>query len=401
MAYNFILSTGLIEPDTGSTKTDVQAEYLAVFGNDLLLDDSTPQGRLIDVETSARDAVLRSMADIANQINPNIATGVFLQSIASLHKLVPTVGTYSTVNLQLSGLSGTVIAAGSRVSTTNGIVFQTNTQVIIGVSGDVFVDSTAQEIGPQPAPIGAINTILDGVLGWDSVTNLAAAVEGVNQETDTQLRIRRTQMLSLWSAATVEAIYARVGSVAGVNSLVVRDNQVGAPTIIDGVSLSLSSTWCCVDGGLDDDIATALMYAKQSGSPWTHGVNNGIPVTAQVTNVYSGQIYDVLFTRMEPIQVLVNVVASKGSYTGDVQIGCVDGILAYANDGVGGLAMGVDVSPFELSGAINILHPGIFVKSVTISYGPPAAPVFSTNELPIELWERAIIQSGNIVVTVV
>ena len=400
MAYNFILPTGVIQPDTGSTKTDVQAEYLTVFGNDLLLDDSTPQGRLIDTETTARDSVLRVMADIANQINPNIATGVFLQSIGALHKLVPVVGTYSSVGLVLSGLAGTVIPESSRVSTQSGIVFKTDSTVTIGASGNVTVSATAELIGPSVVNVGEINKIVDGVLGWDAVINPLAPIQGQNQETDTQFRARRSKNLSLWSAGTVEAIHARVSAVNGVNSLVVRDNQSEFTSIIDGVNMTPHCTWVCVDGGSDIDVATALIYSKQSGSPWNSGVSNGAPVSVDLIQANSGQVYTVKFARTVLVSVVVRIIASKGTYTGNVQETIIQSVLDYSADGIGGLSMGTDVSPFEISGIINQDNSGIFVKKVEVAYYA-ASPVFTTDELLINLWERAVIYSGNVLVTVV
>ena len=61
-SYDYLTETGLIVPNTSTTKADVQQEYISVFGADLNLDDATPQGRLIDVETVARDGVVRLVA---------------------------------------------------------------------------------------------------------------------------------------------------------------------------------------------------------------------------------------------------------------------------------------------------------------------------------------------------
>ena len=62
MSLNYIFSTsnGIILPDTADIKTGVQEEFTAAFQDlgALSLEDSTPQGRLIDIETNSRSAVL-------------------------------------------------------------------------------------------------------------------------------------------------------------------------------------------------------------------------------------------------------------------------------------------------------------------------------------------------------
>ena len=79
----YVTNTGVIVPDTADVKTQVQNEFKEALGQDLSLEDSTPQGRLIDAETIARKAVLTNNAQIANQLNPNTASGVYLDAIPS------------------------------------------------------------------------------------------------------------------------------------------------------------------------------------------------------------------------------------------------------------------------------------------------------------------------------
>ncbi|MHC5543543.1 baseplate J/gp47 family protein, partial [Singulisphaera rosea] len=82
--YQYLDATGVIVPDTSSLLADVQSEYQAVFGADLIVTPDTPQGVLITAETLARTEVVNNNAALANQINPNIAGGVFLDAILAL-----------------------------------------------------------------------------------------------------------------------------------------------------------------------------------------------------------------------------------------------------------------------------------------------------------------------------
>ena len=78
--YQYVITSGLIVPSTGAVMNEVIAEYQAQFGADLITTPNTPQGLLIIAETLARIAVINNNCAIANQINPNIAGGVYLSS---------------------------------------------------------------------------------------------------------------------------------------------------------------------------------------------------------------------------------------------------------------------------------------------------------------------------------
>ena len=92
--YQYIDTTGVIVPDTATIQSEVEGEYKAVFGQDLVVTPNTPQGVLITAEVAARSNVVRNNAALANQINPNLAGGVFLDAIWAVsytHLTLPTI----------------------------------------------------------------------------------------------------------------------------------------------------------------------------------------------------------------------------------------------------------------------------------------------------------------------
>src|SRR5277367_5673296 len=122
--YQYLDATGVIIADTSSLLADVQGEYQSVFGADLIVTPDTPQGVLITAETLARTEVVNNNAALANQINPNIAGGVFLDAILALTGMQRTAQTQTLVtNVTLTGVAGTVIPAGSQAQTAAGDVF--------------------------------------------------------------------------------------------------------------------------------------------------------------------------------------------------------------------------------------------------------------------------------------
>lgn len=76
--YRYINNKGVILPDTATIRDEVESEFRAVFGQSINLAPETPQGALATMEVENRDAMVRNNAELANQINPDIAGGVFL-----------------------------------------------------------------------------------------------------------------------------------------------------------------------------------------------------------------------------------------------------------------------------------------------------------------------------------
>lgn len=116
--YLYIESTGVIVPDTSTLLTEVQDEYKLAFGNDLVTTPDTPQGVLINSEALARAVVVNNNVALANQINPNIAGGIFLDAICALLGISRTAPQHSTVVCNLTGVAGTVIPQGSQAQDT-------------------------------------------------------------------------------------------------------------------------------------------------------------------------------------------------------------------------------------------------------------------------------------------
>lgn len=394
--YQYIDETGVIVPDTATVQTEVEGEYKAVFGQDLVVTANTPQGVLITAEVSARSNVLRNNAAVANQINPNLAGGVFLDAIWALTGGQRIAANYSVVpGVHLLGLPGTVVPAGSQASLTDGTLFASVSAVTLDGGGNGYVDFQAVETGPIAANIGALTQIVTAVLGWDQVTNPTAATLGRNEESDLASRMRRKNTLSLQNVALPDAITSALYDTLNVRSLTFRENYTSADATIDGIFLLANSVWACVDGGTDADVAAALLAHKSLGANW-----NGA-VTVNLTDPASGQSYPVKFDRPADVPVKARVtVRNLGALT-DVPAAVRQAIVDYAaglQDGEPGFVVGASVSSFELAGAVNRQAPGIYVQNCEISLVSPTS--WLVGQIAIALNEIASIASGNIEVVV-
>jgi len=398
-SYEFVTASGTIVVDTSLTEIEVQDEFKALFGADLIIDPASPEGLLIEAETQSRDGIAKNNATLANQINPNIAAGIFLDALFKLFGGERDAEEKSTFSVAptITGVGGTFIAAGAKAqNAVTGAEYETVSDVTIDVSGTDTVQFQAVEAGALQVGIGDLSIIVTNILGWETVTNTVVATPGRLEESDQAGRIRREETLAEQSISVSEAIISAVRNVDNVTSLSYRENVTPAPLLVDGVLLNANSTFVCVAGGTDVDIANALLKNKTPGGDWT-----GTTVVATIDPV-SGQSYDVRLERPTDIPILVEVTVSVGTSLADPIIACQDAVIKYAAgliEGELGFVVSADVSPFELGGAVNQENPGFFVRQVLVDTVAGASP--STSIIPIGINQQASVIRANITVTVV
>lgn len=369
--YNYDLTTGYVVPDTADIQAEVQAEYTNTFGADLdVTSPSTPQGLLINAETQARIAVADNNAALANQINPAFAGGVFLDAILALMGAQRIPASSSAVLCTLVGSVGTLIPAGSLVQDSNGIQWECAANVTIPLGGTLTdVVFNAVEVGAITVLTNQVNTIVSNILGWDSVTNPAANyITGNATQSDASARQYRINTLFLQSNGLAGSIIACLSALRGVQSLSFLENTGSAATI-DGVNMAANSIYVCINGGDDNDIAAGLSASKSAGCAYTNGASQ-IPVTVNYQVPISGQIIPVLFDRPDVIQIGVQLTVILITPVQDYVNTLTEAILNYANgevDGLQGLVVGSNVSPFEIAAAIGIQYPGVYITNLLIS----------------------------------
>lgn len=390
--YEYVQSTGVILPDTADTLADVQNEWRAAFGDDLLVTTDTPQGVLIAAETEARDAVARNNAKLANQINPDLAGGVFLDAIMALTFDSRTKATRTLVpNVLLAGVAGTIIPAGVQLRYGEEL-FASVGQVVLGANGQASVGFAAVNTGPVTVPVGQLTQIETGILGWETATNPFTATIGVAEESDVAARARRRKTLGRNGLSLVGSIVGSLYALDGVDSLVFRENKTSSTQTIDGVSLKPHSVYVVVQGGRDQDIAETLLETVTLGA----GFNGA--VTVQVVEPSSGQTYTVAFDRPTLVPIFAKFTVRVNAASVDPQDSIRRAVIDYAAgriNGEDGFEVGSDVSPFELAGAVTVEVPGVYVQKVELSTD---GVNYSAAEVPISIQQLATITSAAITV---
>lgn len=379
--YDYVTNTGVILADTSSVKSEVEDEFRQVFGADFSTDPSSLQGRLIDAEVTSRISVLRNNAKVANQINPNLAEGVFLDAVYKLTGGERDSKERSTVTCTLSGVNGAFIPWGSLVSNDNGDNFESSVDVTIPASGSIDTSFLATEYGVIQSAANTITKVVTSVLGWETVNNPTPAVAGKLEQTDVSTRAQRSREIAANANRNSLAIISAVSQLENVNSVSFRENKSGVPIVIDTKTLVSHSTYLIVDGGTDVEVATAYYDSRSGGSDF-----NGETLYI-VTDPTSQQQIPVLFDRptLKPKLVRITAKILSGSQPEDE---IKQAIIDYSNSEA--FFIGLDVSAIEVACAVNESISSIFVASCEIAEKPAA--VYTSGTLETLFFEKATIE---------
>lgn len=358
--YTYNSSTGTVIPDTSAIKTHITSEFTDIFGSNIDTSESSKIGRLIEALTMMFVEMLGVNAQNANQMNPNIASGQYLDSIASLFKISRTPATKTVVVVKFAGVSGTIIPASTAVSNDYGDVFLTTTEVEVLPNGYVTTQVESQNTGRYSANIVTINSAITGL---NSVSTESIVQWGSSIESDNSLRARINTSRATGTsniAAIVNAIY---NSDDSVQSVLVLENSLGAAISSKGVLIFPHAIYVCVYGGDDMNIAKAIFDTKTVGASYVQNLAQGTLVTETLEYpADSGIEYTVYFYRPTEITDMTIRLTVRKLYAS--AIGETD-IKEALKDYVTSQGIGGTISSLEAAVYINSRINGISVQDVT------------------------------------
>jgi uncharacterized phage protein gp47/JayE len=390
MADFGVTETGFKRKRLDQLLEELNSEVQSIFGENFNVSPESPDGQ-INGTISESNANLWEIAEESyNAFNPSAVTGITQDNLYELNGITRLPATSSSAVLTISGTQSTVIPLGSLISTSDtNVQFSTESEVTIPVSGSITVIASAVVTGPISALVGTLTVIDTPITGWDSVTNLADALVGTNEESDVDFRARREQSVARDAQAIIDAIFAEVRSVAGVTQTTVLENDTN--TGPDANGLPAHSVHVIVVGGDDQDIGEAIFLKK------TLGATPFGSTTVQVNDDQSIP-HDVSFSRPTEIAIYVEVNLTTFSdypVDGDDQI--KQAIIDYAEGNLitgRGFFLGDDVIHSEIYTPINTIQ-GHTVDSMFIKTSFPAD---QTADIPIAVDETSQFVIANITV---
>lgn len=387
MAYGVTVN-GFIRKRLDEILDDLDQSMKSIFGENLNLDSDSPDGQVNGVMAESFANLWEIGQEAYNSFNPSAAVGAALSNLVQINGIIRQAATYSTGSVNVTGTNGTVIPAGSLISTDENIQFTTDS--LITIAGGVGSSNiTAINSGPADAAIDTITNIDTPITGWSTVTNPAEVTGGADAENDADLRARRALSTEIVAISILESILASVLAVTGVNEARITEN-ITAITDADG--LDPHSFQLMVDGGADADIAEAIFNKKPCGI----GTNGTTSVNVRDSQ---GINHAIKFQRPAEIDIYVEVSIVVGaSYLTDTDV--KQAIVDYANGDLvtgRGFGLGDDVIYSEIWVPLNTESLGIDeTKEILIGLAPsPSGEV----TIPIDFDEKANFEVANITVT--
>jgi uncharacterized phage protein gp47/JayE len=352
----YIDSTGYFFADYPTFLAWYQSGYQAIYGTDVYIEPDSQDGQWIALQAQAAYDMAAFGASVYNSLSPVTAQGAGLSRVVKINGLERDIASFSTVTVTIVGVAGTPI--------TNGYVTDTLSQqwnlpssVVIPSAGTIDVIATSNVIGAVFADIGTVTTIGTPTLGWQSVTNAAAATPGAPVETDAELRARQVVSTSLPALTPFDATLAAVANVAGVTKVTGYENYTDST--VNG--LSPHSICVVTVGGASTDIATAIMSKK---TPGTNPVGNTGPI---VVDDAQGMPVSIFYSEavVAEIQVTLNITTTTG-WSSDYEVLIQNAVAAYLN----ALPIGSPIYYFELLGPAFLggtaANGTFFISAITI-----------------------------------
>lgn len=395
--YSYLTENGTIVPDTSAIKAEVEQEWIDALGLSEAPDPSSAEGRLIDAEITSRISVARNNALLANQQNPNLASGTFLDAHLALIGSRRDGAEQSTVECDLTGVPGTLIGIGAYIEDDSRNLWELAESVTLDGSGQATATFRAVEFGPITADIGTITKIVSGTLGWETVNNPVDAVPGKLEQTDISARRQRLRELGANSRSNAYSILAAINALEGVAGVRFLENVTNTQQVISDVTMEPHSTWICVDGGVNAEIAEAYVISRSGGADF----NGAVSVVYDEPS--SGQPITVKFDRPTDKPLICRVTARVLQGTSGVS-DIKSAVVQYANgtlDGELGFYLGEDASPFEVAAGVNSILSDVFVIKCELALKSAGAGTYSTDTIDNLIYEKASITEADVEVIIV
>lgn len=258
----YVDETGLKYPDYPTVLEALKNEFRRIYGPDVYLEPDSQDGQWVAVLALSMYETMLTAAAVYNSFSPHTAMGDALSRNVKINGIARRPASYSQADVVIVGQAGTVITNGM-VEDVQGRKWQLPPTVTIPLSGEITVTARAVDLGAITAGANTINKIATPTLGWQSVTNPAAAVPGDPVESDAELRRRQALSTMIPSLSVLEGLIGAVASLPGVQRYRGYENDTGET---DDDGLPPHSIALVVQGGDAEAIARTIATKKTAGT---------------------------------------------------------------------------------------------------------------------------------------
>jgi uncharacterized phage protein gp47/JayE len=269
---------------------------LSVYNPGFDFSPESPDGQLINIISVLFAQAWGELDMVYHSFNPNSATGQALTNLGLISGIDKDSASRSYVNLNITGVTGTPVAANSLVSNADGDEFYLVFSGVIPFS----TRAISRIAGPLPVPAGSVDTVVTTSLGWTGVEQPIIGVMGGVPISDLHYRNLRNRTVMRNFTGVVEVIEARLLDIGAEQALVV-NNTSADNTLADGTPpLTVHVTLGEVVNATDEEIARVIMNAVGISVP-TYGSTTVDVVDSQ------GVVNSVSFSKATVVDVFMDL----------------------------------------------------------------------------------------------
>ncbi len=265
--------------------------FQEIYGADINVESNSPDGQIINIFAQALEDFYEQLSNVYASFDPDQAIGAVLDQRCAINGIQRKGGTYTYVTIDvtadrsvtLDGLDDVAPEQAYTISDNEGNLFvlSATSSINTGTSQLIF---RALNVGNVEVLPNTITTPVTIILGVTSVNNPGGALaQGVNEETDAELRERRKQSVSISNQGYTDGLLAALLNIEDVTSANVYQNR-GSSTDADGIPGH--SIWVVVRGGDNSEIGAVMDNKVPGGVGMKGSTSVAVPQSDGSTATY-------------------------------------------------------------------------------------------------------------------
>jgi uncharacterized phage protein gp47/JayE len=250
---------------------ELAAGYRVIYGNDINLDQDSPDGQRVGIEAKARLDAQSFAVSLYNSLDVDLSEGLQLDSIIKLSGIFRRPASQSQWDLNITTDRNLTLAADYTVQDDVGQEWQIAASVAL-TTGTTLVSFKAVNFGAIEGLTGATIQQSTIVIGVTLIAAPGDAVKGIEEETDEELRVRRNQSLQNPAFSVVGGMFAKLANLPGVTDVAVLENDTDLLDVVRNIKAH--TIWPIVEGGAITDIVEVLAKNKTGGTGIKGAIEN-------------------------------------------------------------------------------------------------------------------------------
>lgn len=267
-----LTNTGLSIQTFQEVYDEIADGYRAAYGSDIDLSPNTPDGQRVGIEAKAAHDLQVFAQDLYSSFDPDLAGFDALNRVIKLAGITRRPATRSTWDVTVTTDRALTLETGYTIKDSIGQNWILTAPVSVS-AGSTVVTFRSETFGAITGTAGDTLEQDTIVLGVTALAAPSDATVGIEEETDAELRLRRSKSLQNASYSTVGGLFAKLANLPGVTDLAVYENDQKTDDPVTGITAN--TVWAVVEGGAASEIVEAITKNKTAGCN-TKGAVSGV-----------------------------------------------------------------------------------------------------------------------------